>query len=942
MEPADVFISYNSRDRVAARAILETLQSHGLTVFLDEKNLAAGQNFVSRLESAIAACKSIAILIGPHGMGKWQQIEKDLSLDRKAMESALPVVPVLLPGDVDPPTGFLALHTWVDYRGGLNDATQSTKLITALRGEEWTGGGLEPVNDFCPYRGLLPFREEDKEFYFGREPDIATLVELVSDRNHSVIPVIGSSGSGKSSLVYAGLIPELRNPAARQAAGGVPWEILVLRPYDDPLHQLAAAFSPPANDLPDAQRIASINESAQLLRDGKVALPQLAEAVLAKSGGCERLLIFVDQWEEIYSQMPTDISDEERENAVRDRILFIDSLLSAAALPQCTLVFTVRADFYDPLLGWDNQLTQGRLQDHLNRAGLSLGPMDREALRDCIVKPAEKAGYRFADGLVERILDEVGLEPGHLPLLEFYLRELWVRREGNEFTFEGHRDTGGVSGAIARRADQEFAKLLQEKGDKKFEEAARRVFVSLVTPGEGREDTRAVIDLPEAGPEREVVKWFSKQDVRLLTAGSGRVEVSHEALIRQWRTLQDDWLRKNRDFLRVRDRIRAARDLWDPPANALAAEDSSEEAAKARKKFKRRSKDRLIPRGRGLDEARELLKNHGDVIIDDIEEYIRLSLRRSFWNRFWRWVVLAVVALVALVIGFASLILFVFMQNERTAEFDDLKEYQHKMYRKEIKPPQPPPPLKDPSQAARPFHSFINGAGIEFAWCWPGTFLMGSPPEEPARYSNETLHEVTLTRGFWMARTEVTQAQWLRVMKQNPSLIKYRHMPVNGVNWHDSEKFCAALTRLERSIGSLNEDWEYRLPTEAQWEYACRAGTQSPFGTSSLNAGGWYIRNAFLPSRRVARKESNHWGFYDMHGNVLEWCADRYDAYPKGSVPDPKGPEQGVFRVLRGGSAWCGAAGCRSASRFWFEPSGRDADQGLRPVLVPSQPGGSR
>ena len=932
MEPSDVFISYNSRDREAARVIVQSLREQQLSVFLDERNLVAGQNFVSSLEQSLGNCQAVAILIGPHGMGKWQQIEKDLALDRKAMQPSLPVVPVLLPGDVDPPTGFLALNTWVDFRQGLNQGEQGQKLAAALRGQAWQGGGLNPVYDFCPYRGLLPFREEDRDFYFGREPDVAELVRLVREDRHPVVPVIGSSGSGKSSLVYAGLIPELRHPSGANK-GQQPWEIAKLRPYGDPFFSLASEFSPPAEGLSEAERLASLNRSAQLLRDGEVSLAQLATARLQQSGGCEQLLIFVDQWEELYSQMPTDVSEVDRKSAVADRILFIDALLEAAALPNCQLVFTVRADFYEPLLGWDNQLKHGKLQDHLNRAGLSLGPMDREALRDCIVKPAEKAGYQFADGLVEAILEEVGLEPGQLPLLEFYLRELWVRREGNEFTFQGHRETGGVSGAIARRADEAFAEILQQN-NQPLADATRRVFVSLVTPGEGREDTRAVILLPESGLEREVIERFSAHDVRLLTASSGKVEVSHEALIRQWRRLQDDWLRKNRDFLRVRDRIRAARDLWDPPAGV---EPELEVKRGRQQPFKRRSKKRLIPRGQMLAEAKALRNNHGDVMIDGIQDYIRQSLRRGFWQRFWRWVVLISVAGVAMVIGFVGLILLFVVGGNLGGEIDALHQYQEDVYEKQIKPPQPPPPLLRQEQANHPFHRFENGAGIEFVWCWPGQFTMGSPIEEPARGSDEAQHMVKLSSGFWMARTEVTQAQWLQVMNGNPSLRKHRELPVSGVSWHDAVKFCEALTRLEESIGALPKDWEYRLPTEAQWEYACRSGTSSPFGTSSLDAGAWHSGKSIFMNRRTAQKQANHWGLFDMHGNAREWCQDRYGRYPGGAVSDPIGPETGVNRVIRGGYAWGVASYCRSANRNGGVPSYRYGFLGFRPVMVPSQ-----
>jgi len=928
-DPHDVFLSYNSSDRPAARAILARLKEQGFVVFLDERDLVAGQNFIPRLESALLACKSVAILMGPRGLGKWQQIEKDLALDRKAKEPNLPVIPVLLPGDVDPPTGFLSLNTWIDLRGGVEAADGIARLTAALRNQPPPGTAFNPRNDVCPYRGLLPFREEDREYYFGREPDVAALVKLVREDGHPVVPVIGSSGSGKSSLVYAGLIPELRNPAHQ--ADRTPWEILTLRPLTNPLASLMEALSPPPEDLDRAQRIARLNESTELLRAGKVRLSQLVDDVLKGSGGCQRLLLFVDQWEELYSQIPRDVPEAERKKAEADRILFIDSLLEATKNSPCSLVFTVRADFYDPLLGWDNRLKHGKLQDHLNRAGLSLGPMNREALEAAIVKPAQKAGYHFADGLVKVILDEVGLQPGHLPLLEFFLRELWLRRDGDEFTFKGYQDSGGVSGAIARRADEEFAKLLKQ-GDKKLEEAARRVFVSLVTPGEGREDTRAVIALPESGPERRVVELFSAHDVRLLVAGDGKVEVSHEALIRQWARLQKDWLAKNRDFLRVRDRIRAARDVWDSPVGEEVESGRKEK----RRKDRRRSPERLLQRGLPLQEAKTLLKNHGDVIIDDIRDYIRLSLRRDFWRRVRGGVFLTVVTIVAMAVGFGGLVLAVTMSQSSDVDERALEKFNREIYESESKLPPEPPPLQNSGQTSRPLHSYKNRIGMELVWCWPGSFQMGSTPEEPGHQSDETLHPVKLTSGFWMARHETTQNQWKQIMVNNPSFYRWSgQLPVEMVSWNGANTFCEALTTLERETGSIPEGWKYTLPTEAQWEYVCRAGSRAPFSAHSLGDTAWFVKNAFMSTHRVGFKRANRWGLYDMQGNVYEWCLDGYGKYDIEQAVDPfADPRQAAYRVIRGGSWYNFARYCRSANRNQDEPEDRYDFLGFRPVLT--------
>jgi formylglycine-generating enzyme required for sulfatase activity len=238
-----------------------------------------------------------------------------------------------------------------------------------------------------------------------------------------------------------------------------------------------------------------------------------------------------------------------------------------------------------------------------------------------------------------------------------------------------------------------------------------------------------------------------------------------------------------------------------------------------------------------------------------------------------------------------------------------------------------------PGPSARRAGSVRRGPlGMTFVWVPAGTFLMGSPPEEPQRRGDEVPHGVTLTRGFYLAAHPVTQARWQAVMKSNPSPFAGADLPVQGVSWDDCQQFCLRLAEQEGGT--------YRLPTEAEWEHACRAGSAAPFHFgASLDLdqanfdgrdGGGTFRGtptpvgAFLPSA---------WGLYDMHGNVYEWCADVHGDYPAGHVSDPAGPTQGDARVLRGGSWFSAAWYCRSAYRYWADPATRDGHIGFRIVL---------
>jgi sulfatase modifying factor 1 len=218
-----------------------------------------------------------------------------------------------------------------------------------------------------------------------------------------------------------------------------------------------------------------------------------------------------------------------------------------------------------------------------------------------------------------------------------------------------------------------------------------------------------------------------------------------------------------------------------------------------------------------------------------------------------------------------------------------------------------------------------NTIGIEMIRIPSGTFMMGSPANESGRSDHERQHKVTLSRGFWLGKTEVTQRQWKAVMGENPSKIIGEDRPVERVSWHDCLEFCNALSRLEGLtpaylISEAGVTWNesadgYRLPTEAEWEYACRAGTTGPFA-GDLDEMAIYSRNSGRKTSAVGIRRANSWGFHDMHGNVAEWCWDAYEKdYGAGWVMDPIGPDEGEFRVQRGGNWHFNAMGCRSASR---------------------------
>jgi formylglycine-generating enzyme required for sulfatase activity len=258
--------------------------------------------------------------------------------------------------------------------------------------------------------------------------------------------------------------------------------------------------------------------------------------------------------------------------------------------------------------------------------------------------------------------------------------------------------------------------------------------------------------------------------------------------------------------------------------------------------------------------------------------------------------------------------------------------------------------------------SVAPAADTNLVFIQPGTFTMGSPTNEALRFSDETQHLVTISRGFWMGKHLVTQGDYLAVVGSNPSYFTPTNgysqdltRPVEQVHWSDATNYCALLTARELAAGRIPTNYEYRLPTESEWEYACRAGTTTAFYLGSrlssgdanfwgqheydasagqiINASGIYLKT----TTPVGSYAANGWGLYDMIGNVWEWCEDWYGPYPAGPVTDPQGAASASNRLARGGD-WGGYARfCRSAQRSGSVPSPTSRRTGFRAVLAPVQ-----
>jgi WD40 repeat protein/energy-coupling factor transporter ATP-binding protein EcfA2 len=453
---------------------------------------------------------------------------------------------VLLPGVADPFDDqhlppFLSTRTWVDLRGGTGSRRALQRLLNAIKGvAQGSATPAEPVDGVVPYRGLESFEEEHAEFFFGRDHEVQRLLEIL--KASRLLCVVGPSGSGKSSLVRAGLIPRLRDGALADVDDCT---VCLLRPGAHPLQALATQLAPLGTG-------SSMQATLDDLATDRRTLHLAVSLALGADTPRSRVLIVVDQLEEVF----TLCSDE------REREQFFANLLHAAFASggQTVVVLTVRADFYARCAEYPE------LAQRTARSLALIGAMNTDGLRRAIEEPARRVGLFLESGLVQTILDDVGPDGGALPLLEHALLEVWRRRLGDQLTLDGYVQAGRVEGALAKRAESVFSSFTAEQ-----QQIARRTLLRLTQPGEGTEDTRRRATRRELSPAEgddsfdEVLGRLV--DARLLTTGrdeTGRevVDVSHEALIRGWPRMRG-WIDSDRAGLLTHRRLTDAAHEWD-------------------------------------------------------------------------------------------------------------------------------------------------------------------------------------------------------------------------------------------------------------------------------------------------------------------------------------------------------------------------------------------
>jgi formylglycine-generating enzyme required for sulfatase activity len=862
----------------------------------------------------------------------------------------------------------------------------------------------------CPFIGLRPFDEPDAPRFFGRTEQIAALLRRLGETRF--LAVVGTSGCGKSSLVRAGLIPSLKR--GYLASAGSRWRIAVMRPGSDPFGALTAAVNIPQEDL----RRSSLG---------------LVKALQGSLDAQESMLLVVDQFEELFRFR------RETGNAGGQSDAFVKLLLASAAQDEVPIyvVLTMRSDY----LG-DCAVFRG-LPEALNDAQYLVPVLTRLQLREVVEAPVAGAGAHIAPELVQRVLNDVGYgleqELDQLPVLQHALMRTWgeaAEARAAELGLEHYRKSRGMEGALNQHAEGLYAAL-----DVEDRALAKRVFQRLAEKEFKGRDIRRPSSFGElrtmTGASEEQLKRVIGQFQDFLTSrpeppltDASMIDISHEALIRQWKHLRE-WAEEEAHlahaYLRLNhDASRGGRP-WDDPDLQEALD---------------------LQKANGWNAAWAQRYTQRPEAYRQVEEFLSRSKRHRAWKRVQRWGL----AMAALAIVAAAY----FWQVQKTKDEAELQRRQAELQRKDaelqtlrtrsleaatraerllaeaanargqektrleveaakaradsdrfaastkdyqsltqrrdaevtalqksrdalnaelkkakddnsrlsgekddlqkkltaaeadkatltrklevaekekgaaaprpaVAPPVAPGAEKEKktreTSKPTPENPLVKvnlKDGLPYVWIPPGDFSMGCSPGDSECYDNEKpVRKVTITKGYWMGQTEVTQAAYRKVIRSNPSQFKGENRPVEQVSWTDAARYCAL-------AGG-------RLPTEAEWEYAARGGVkEARYG--DLDAIAWYGGNSGDGTHAVGAKKSNSFGLYDMLGNVREWTADRYGSYQDAATVDPAGPQSGDHRVLRGGAWFLGAGGSRASYRGELLARNRYDDVGFRCV----------
>jgi hypothetical protein len=604
-----VFLSYHTPDEPAAQALKHAIEARGsgIEVFFAPYNLKLGAFWLPVLGEAITEANAFLIILGKQ-LGEWQKLEYYEAIDRKAKESRenrnFPVVPVKL-SDRAPNLPFLSQFHWIESSEP-SSAESLPKILGALTGPD-NAPVAEPWRTLNPYRGLESLREEDAEFFFGREGKTAEILSLIQSRRGRVIALIGNSGVGKSSLVQAGVIGSLKRQRWPGAEGqpwpddlrdSRAWSYLTIKPGDQPLRALAGAFTGLwFEDPTDPARYQRTDDWAARLRGGG-ALTELLDANQARfqQMGLEppsRIFLYVDQGEEFYSRAS-------KEDAAR----FFKLVAESIADRRLSVMTSLRSDYYGYFQANESLFPIAEKVD--------VPPLNAAELGAVLREPARRLNVGFdSAGFVDQMVEAAYDQPGALPLLADAMTEVWkqMQERGDKVLRVTERpEILQVGNSLAKRAD-----LFLERNPTQ-QRAIRDLFtLKLVSiPFEGEPVRRRALRTECTDQEWALVEALAEPEWRILvtgeTEGVPTAEVAHEIILTRWATLSR-WLSEEREFL-----------IWKGQV-----ERASQEWRKAPFYFKR---DALLS-GEPLFQAKRWIATKQGYLQRDVNRFVKKSLRRK-------------------------------------------------------------------------------------------------------------------------------------------------------------------------------------------------------------------------------------------------------------------------------------------------------------------------
>ena len=562
--PGHVFLSHAGADTQAAHQFAEILRHSGLSVWFDKDSLLPGDRWMERLEEAIRASSAMLVYVGSRGVQSWVDREVRFGLERNTQDpQGFHLIPVLGegsdPGRLPP---FLGQQQCADLRDPNRAPEEIRRILDVLKQASRAAISTDYWKDHSPFRSLRTFEPEDSWLFFGRDSDTDRL--LAQLRRHALLVVTGNSGSGKSSLVRAGLVPALHRGRFQHNGSYVSsWRVAVFRPSAKPFQALAEALPGLAPELSRdeieesiARWKVNLPENAEGLRNAIVALKATSRSGTWSSD--TRVLLVADQFEELFT-----LTDDKE-----TRKRYIDALLAVAQLETSLpvhVVLALRADFFS------HCLEHSALSQHLAANLFTVARMSPDQLRKAIQNRLALAGGHAQPGLLDSLLTDLGEEPGNLALLEHALGQLWEKHGGSgcTLTSDAYTAIGRLRGALGRHADQVYENFSKQGHGS----LVQRIFLELVQLGEGAPDTRRRVPkqtlLQFDCPEKVEAILASLASSRLVSAeGKGAaspeenfVEVSHEALIREWPQLRE-WLKDKREDLRLERGLLARAEEW--------------------------------------------------------------------------------------------------------------------------------------------------------------------------------------------------------------------------------------------------------------------------------------------------------------------------------------------------------------------------------------------